>query len=149
MLAERGADDVPGGEQVTAVTGGDIDRGLQHVGQGGARRGQRFGQVRHDLLGLARHVASADHILVLVERAGTRGEDQSAGFGDRGVGVRDAAVQPVGTDKLHSHRARMSCPKPMRAGSARLVAPAACDLVPGSRVPAECCLLAAAGPRRR
>ena len=109
MLSECSTDSVPGGEQVAAVGRRRVDRRLQHVGQRRARRCQRLAEIGHDLLGLAPDVAGADHRLILVERACSGGEDQRARPGDRGVGIRNAAVQAGGADKLHSHVKTMSC----------------------------------------
>jgi hypothetical protein len=92
MLPEGGTDSVPGYEEIAAVSRRDIDRRLQDVGKRRARRCERLAEIGHDLLGLAPDVAGADHRLILVERARAGGEDQRARFGDRSVGIRNAAI---------------------------------------------------------
>jgi len=103
VLAERRPDHVPRRHQIRAVRGGDVNRRLQHVAQPRAGRLERHDQVRHHLPGLGLDVALADDVLVLVDRARTRREDQRARRGGGRVRVRDAAVEFRRADQFNCH----------------------------------------------
>jgi hypothetical protein len=103
MISERRPDDIPGGHQVAAIAGRDIDRRLQHVSQARARGRQRLGQIRDRLPGLKPDVTSADDHPVLIERARASSKDQATRRSDRSVSVGNTVKEPVSTNERNGH----------------------------------------------
>jgi hypothetical protein len=74
---------------------GHEDRRLEHIGERGAGGRQRGAEVGHGQAGLRPDVADADDLAVIVQRAGSGGEDQRTGRGGGGVRVGHPSVQAV------------------------------------------------------
>ena len=103
MICERRPDDLPGGHQVAAVGGRDINRRLQHVSQARARGRQRLGQIRDRLPGLNPDVTGADDHPVLIERARASSKDQATRRSDRSVSVGNTVKEPVSANERNGH----------------------------------------------
>lgn len=103
MTAEEASHLIPGGDQVAAITAGDVDGRLEDIPDGRPGVLQGGLQVAQGLAHLRADVARGHDPPLVIERAGARGEDQVILAGPGGVGVRGTRKESGAADEVHGH----------------------------------------------
>jgi hypothetical protein len=106
VVAEPGAHDVPGCDEVRLVGARDVDGRAHDICQHSPCRLQRHLKIVHDLPGLRGDVTECYNSIVLVDRTRAGGVHKpGTGRDHRGVGIRDSIGQAAGADQFHRHEA--------------------------------------------
>jgi predicted ABC-type transport system involved in lysophospholipase L1 biosynthesis ATPase subunit len=103
MIAEGVGYLIPGSKEIVAVAACDVDSRLEHIPHHRARLLQGSMQVAERLAHLRSDVSGSNDSPVLIERAGTRSEDEIGRGSLGGVGIRGTGEEPGAADKFNGH----------------------------------------------